>query len=85
MLIIARKYLSGSAEDHSLTQGTVGKVADSISEEEICRFGAPVNVVIDPGPENKKWTDQLAQTLPYPEAHHNPLPCCRKWSTQMWT
>jgi hypothetical protein len=59
MLIVAKKYLSGSAEDQSLTQGTAGNVADSVSEEAICRFGAPVNVVIDRGPENKKWTDQL--------------------------
>lgn len=60
-LIVAREYLSGWAEARAVRSATSEVVARFIFEEICCRWGVPLKLSVDGGPENKSVVAALAE------------------------
>jgi hypothetical protein len=59
-LVVARDDLSGWVEARALHAAKAAAVARFLWEDVICRHGCFGKLVVDGGPENKKWGDVLA-------------------------
>ena len=59
-LVVAREYLSGWPESRALRDASSEAVARFIFEEICCRWGVPLRISVDGGPENKSVVRALA-------------------------
>jgi transposase InsO family protein len=62
-IVAARDDLSETCEAHALQHATSSELSKFFFEEIYCRYGAPLKVVTDNGPEIKKAFEALLKRL----------------------
>jgi hypothetical protein len=60
-LVIARDYLTGYPEARGLTSNDSVKVAKFLEQLIFARWGIPLKISVDGGPENRGWVQGLTE------------------------
>ena len=71
-IVAARDDLSGTCEARALQHATSSELSKFFWEEIYCRYGAPLKVVTDNGPEIKKAFEALLKRLGIPQIRITP-------------
>ena len=60
-LVVARDYMSGYPEARALAENSSAKVAKFLEEDIFARWGVPLKISVDGGPENKGLVEDMCK------------------------